>query len=56
MRIVDSDEQALAVRVETALARLGGALVVSRFTLWYTTRPPVHHAVLCAEAPPDPLQ
>jgi hypothetical protein len=57
MRIVDSDEQALAVRVEAALARLGGRrLVVSRFTLWYTTRPPVHHAVLRAEAPPEPLQ
>jgi hypothetical protein len=56
MRIVDSDERALAVRVEAALARLGGALVVSRFTLWYTTRPPVHHAVLRTEAPADPLQ
>jgi hypothetical protein len=56
MRIVDSDERALAVRVEAALARLGGRLVVSRFTLWYTTRPPVHHAVLRTEAPPEPLQ
>jgi hypothetical protein len=46
MRIVDSDEQSLAVRVEAALALLGGEPVVSRFTLWYTTRPPVHHAVL----------
>ena len=56
MRIVDSDPQALAARVDAALARLGGRLVVSRFTLWYTTRPPVHHAVLRAEAPPDSLQ
>ncbi len=55
MRIVDSDEQLLTVRVEAALARLGGRLVVSRFTLWYTTRPPVHHAVLRIEAPADPL-
>jgi hypothetical protein len=46
MRLVDSDERSLAVRVEAALARLGGEPVVSRFTLWYTTRPPVHHAVL----------
>ena len=46
MRIVDSDERSLAVRVEAALALLGGEPVVSRFTLWYTTRPPVHHAVL----------
>jgi hypothetical protein len=37
--------------VEAALARLGGPLVVTTFTLWYTTRPPVHHAVLRAEDP-----
>ena len=46
MRIVDSDERSLAVRVEAALALLGGDPVVARFTLWYTTRPPMHHAVL----------
>jgi hypothetical protein len=46
MRIVDSDEVSLARRVEAALAALGAGHVVSRFTLWYTTRPPVHHAVL----------
>jgi hypothetical protein len=50
MRLVDSDEQSLAARVELALALLGGEPIVSRFTLWYTTRPPVHHAVLRAEA------
>jgi hypothetical protein len=55
MRIVDSDEQALAARVEAALAALGGQAIVSRFTLWYTTRPPVHHAVLRAAAEPEPL-
>ena len=55
MRIVDVDERALATRVETALAALGGGTLVSRFTLWYTTRPPVHHAVL-REPPPQPLQ
>jgi hypothetical protein len=46
MRLVDTDERSLAARVEAALAQLGGEPVVSRFTLWYTTRPPVHHAVL----------
>ena len=46
MRLVDSDERSLAERVEAALALLGGEPVVTRFTLWYTTRPPVHHAVL----------
>ena len=53
MRIVDVDERALASRVETAVAALGGRPVVSWFTLWYTTRPPVHHAVLRSEAPPQ---
>jgi D-Tyr-tRNAtyr deacylase len=53
MRIFDNDERSLSARVEAALARLGGLLVVSRFTLWYTTRPPVHHAVLRAEAPAE---
>jgi hypothetical protein len=56
MRIVDSDEQALAARVEAALAALRGQAIVSRFTLWYTTRPPVHHAVLRAAPAPEPLQ
>jgi hypothetical protein len=56
MRIVDSDERALAARVEAAVAVLGGQPVVSRYTLWYTTRPPVHHAILRAEAEPEPLQ
>jgi hypothetical protein len=55
MRIVDSDERSLAARVEAALAARGGRHVVSRFTLWYTTRPPVHHAVVRAEAEPEPL-
>jgi hypothetical protein len=49
MRIVDSDERSLAARVETALAGLGGQPIVSRFTLWYTTRPPAYHAVIRAE-------
>ena len=56
MRIVDSDERSLAARVDAALALLGGQPIVSRFTLWYTTRPPVHHAVLRAEPGPEPLQ
>ncbi len=52
MRLVDTDERSLAERVEVALALLGGEPVVSRFTLWYTTRPAVHHAVLRAGPPP----
>jgi hypothetical protein len=56
IRITDSDERSLAARVEAAVTRLGGQPIVSRFTLWYTTRPPVHHAVLRAGPAPDPLQ
>jgi hypothetical protein len=52
MRIVDTDERSLAMRVEAALAVLGPH-AVTQFTLWYTTRPPVHHAVLRAESPPQ---
>jgi hypothetical protein len=55
MRIVDSDERALAARVEAAVAALGGQAIVSRFTLWYTTRPPVHQAVLRPVPEPKPL-
>ena len=54
VRIVDSDERALAARVEAALAALGGQAIVSRFTLWYTTRPPVHQAVLRPVSEPEP--
>jgi hypothetical protein len=56
MRIVDSDERSLTARVETALAALGGQAIVSRFTLWYTTRPPAYTAVLRAMPEPEPLQ
>jgi hypothetical protein len=56
MRIVDSDERSLAARVETAMAALGGQAIVSRFTLWYTTRPPAYHAVVRAVPGPEPLQ
>ena len=36
-----------------AASALLGPHAVTRFTLWYTTRPPVHHAVLQAESPPQ---
>jgi hypothetical protein len=51
MRLVDSDERSLDARVETAVATLGGQVAVSRFTLWYTTRPALHLAVLLSRAP-----
>ena len=55
MRIVDCDERSLAARVEAALSTLGGQAIVSRFTLWYTTRPPAYHAVLRAVPEAEPL-
>jgi hypothetical protein len=51
MRLVDSDERSLDARVERAQAAIGGHVAVSRFTLWYTTRPAVHLAVLTSGAP-----
>jgi hypothetical protein len=48
LRIVDCDEDSLARRVEEAQAGLPPGCVVSRFTYWYTSRPPVHEAVLLA--------
>ena len=56
LRLVDADESSLAARVQRAVHATGGPCVVDRFVVWYTTRPPVHHAVLRAEAPPDALQ
>lgn len=46
LHIADSDEASLTARVERALPACGGEPIVTRFTLWYTTRPPVHLAVL----------
>jgi hypothetical protein len=54
MRLVDSDERSLDARVQAALTTIGGQVAVSRFTLWYTTRPPVHLAVVLSLNPPIP--
>jgi hypothetical protein len=45
IRLVDGDPVSLDLRVLRALAREGD-LGVSRFTYWYTGRPPVHEAIL----------
>ena len=44
-RIVDGDLQMLEERVEKAMEE-GAECVVARFTYWYTSRPPVHEAVV----------
>ncbi|HEY3021456.1 MAG TPA: hypothetical protein VGJ32_14760 [Solirubrobacteraceae bacterium] len=46
-RLIDGDAASLDARVMRALERDGAAgCVVSRFTYWYTARPPVYEAVL----------
>jgi hypothetical protein len=49
LRLVDADESSLAARVQRAVHATGGPCVVDRFVVWYTTRPPVHVAVLLAD-------
>jgi hypothetical protein len=44
-RIVDGDLEMLEERVARALEE-GAECVVARFTYWYTSRPPVHEAVV----------
>ncbi len=53
-RISDPDPVSLAERVQRARSALGGEVRVSTFTLWYTTRPPIHHAVLRRLSPQNP--
>jgi len=51
LQILDEDRESLERRVSRALAGLGAAATVSRFTLWYTSRPPVYGAVIRDAAP-----
>lgn len=44
-RLVDGDLEMLEERVARALED-GAECVVARFTYWYTSRPPVHEAVV----------
>lgn len=50
-RLIDEDVASLELRVSRALALDGGNCRVTRFTYWYTGRPPVHEAILLR---PDP--
>ena len=49
-RIVDGDLEMLEERVARALED-GAECVVARFTYWYTSRPPVHEAVVMRPEP-----
>lgn len=44
--ILDADAGALEARVERALLKHGRDCQVRRRTHWYTSRPPMHEAVL----------
>ena len=46
LRLYDADRSALAARVQAARTTLGAAVTVSTYTYWYTSRPPVHEAIL----------
>jgi hypothetical protein len=47
LRLLDSNEESLRSRVSRALRELGDQpVVVDYFTHWYTTRPPLHEAVV----------
>jgi hypothetical protein len=44
-RLIDADAASLAVRVSRALQQ-DADCVVTRFTYWYTGRPPVYEAIV----------
>ena len=46
--LLDADLRALEARVERALQQHGKDCQVRRRTHWYTSRPPMHEAVLLA--------
>jgi hypothetical protein len=50
-RFIDADALSLDSRVRRVLGD-STELVVSRFTYWYTGRPPVHEAIVLRVPPP----
>jgi hypothetical protein len=45
-RLIDADSGNLEARVLAVLECDGPDCVVTRFTYWYTARPPVHEAIV----------
>jgi hypothetical protein len=45
-RLIDADSGSLEARVTAVLAGGENECVVTRFTYWYTARPPVHEAIV----------
>lgn len=46
MRLFDSDERSLALRLERLRDELPEGCTVTTFTYWYTSRPPMLEAVV----------
>lgn len=52
-RLIDADSGSLDTRVMAVTAADATECVVTRFTYWYTARPPVHEAIVLRPiAPP----
>lgn len=45
-RLVDASPDSLSARIAALTSGLTGTYVVSRHTYWFTSRPPVHEAVV----------
>lgn len=53
-RLIDADVSSLSARVHHAVEHAGTACRVTRFTYWYTGRPPVHEALVLRQASSSP--
>ncbi|HWT94198.1 MAG TPA: hypothetical protein VN238_14430 [Solirubrobacteraceae bacterium] len=52
-RLIDADVASLSARVHHAVERAGSGCSVTRFTYWYTGRPPVHEALVLRAPQPS---
>jgi hypothetical protein len=52
-RLIDADVVSLSARVRHAVERAGSDCSVTRFTYWYTGRPPVHEALVLRPGQPS---
>ncbi len=56
LRLYDADRAALTSRAQAAKAALGSTVEVSLYTYWYTSRPPMHEAILLRREHHGPRQ
>ena len=49
-RLIDADSGSLDARVVAVVETHRSECVVTRFTYWYTARPPVHEAIVLRRA------